>query len=121
VGRSFFPCTFTVLEKNDVDFLFGLDMLKRHQCVIDLKKAVLQIGSAGEEVPFLSEKDLPHSARGTFEGGDDDSGSSGKLPAGMSRGELARKFRILGFIRVSCQALLPLRRLPAAMSRLRHP
>lgn len=31
VGQAFFPCTFTVLENDDVDFLFGLDMLKRHQ------------------------------------------------------------------------------------------
>jgi DNA damage-inducible protein 1 len=28
----------TVLEKEqDMDFIFGLDMLKRHQCNIDLK------------------------------------------------------------------------------------
>lgn len=50
IGPTFFPCTFTVLEKNDVDFLFGLDMLKRHQCVIDLRRGVLQLGSAGVEV-----------------------------------------------------------------------
>jgi len=43
IGRSFFPCTFTVLEKNDVEFLFGLDMLKRHQCVLDLRRHVLQV------------------------------------------------------------------------------
>lgn len=47
-----------------MDFLFGLDMLKRHQCCIDLKRSVLVLGSAGKEVPFLVEKDLPARARG---------------------------------------------------------
>lgn len=54
-----------LLQKSDVDFLFGLDMLKRHQCVIDLKSGALALGSAGTIVPFLSEKDLPSSARET--------------------------------------------------------
>lgn len=50
-----------------MDFLFGLDMLKRHLCVIDLKTGggQLALGSAGATVPFLSEKDLPSSARET--------------------------------------------------------
>ena len=52
-------------QTSDVDFLFGLDMLKRHLCVIDLKSGVLALGSAGAAVPFLSEKDLPPSARET--------------------------------------------------------
>lgn len=40
-------------------------MLKRHLCVIDLREGVLALGSAGAKVPFLSEKDLPSSARET--------------------------------------------------------
>lgn len=52
-------------QTSDVDFLFGLDMLKRHLCVIDLKTGSLALGSAGAVVPFLSEKDLPSSARET--------------------------------------------------------
>ncbi|CAN0575555.1 unnamed protein product, partial [Ectocarpus sp. 12 AP-2014] len=52
-------------KTSDVDFLFGLDMLKRHLCVIDLKSSTLGLGSAGASVPFLSEKDLPSSARET--------------------------------------------------------
>lgn len=64
VGEAHLPCTFTVLENDDVDFLFGLDMLKRHQCCIDLRRNFLVLGSAGKEVPFLAEKDLPVRARG---------------------------------------------------------
>lgn len=69
-GASYFPISITVLENNDVDFLFGLDMLRRYRCNIDLAKNVLAIEGANgrEEIPFLSEGDLPENARGTFEG-----------------------------------------------------
>jgi len=43
--------------------LLGLDMLKRHQCCIDLHKNVLRIGTTGTETSFLSERDLPECAR----------------------------------------------------------
>ena len=62
LGKSYFSISLTVLENNDVsyfslasmyfvkkhccvqvDFLFGLDMLKRHRCCIDLQKNVLRI------------------------------------------------------------------------------
>ena len=43
-----------------MEFIFGLDMLKRHQCVIDLKKNVLKIGTTGDEIPFLGEGDIPN-------------------------------------------------------------
>merc|ERR1719277_659441 len=46
-----------------MDMLLGLDMLKKHQCTIDLKRNVLVIGTTGTETPFLSEADLPPCAR----------------------------------------------------------
>jgi DNA damage-inducible protein 1 len=46
-----------------MDMLLGLDMLKRHQCVIDLQKNVLIFGSANIETKFLPESELPGHAR----------------------------------------------------------
>ena len=61
LGSSFFPISLTVLQNNDVDMLFGLDMLKRHRCIIDLSANVLRIESAFglEEAQFLAEADVP--------------------------------------------------------------
>jgi DNA damage-inducible protein 1 len=77
LGRSFFPISLTVLENDDVDMLFGLDMLKRHRCVIDLSANVLRIETCSgvEEAPFLSEADLPKKGLGAFGSGDGSSGS----------------------------------------------
>eukprot|EP01041_Mallomonas_annulata_P002637 gene2637-5175_t len=60
LGNSFFPISITVLEKNDLDFIFGLDMLKRFRCIIDLSANSLRVeGNNGfEEALFISEGDL---------------------------------------------------------------
>ncbi|OCF56762.1 DNA damage-inducible protein 1 [Kwoniella mangroviensis CBS 10435] len=61
LGGLHLPCAFSVLEGRAVDLLFGLDMLKRHQCCIDLSTNTLRINNT--EVPFLPEHELPDKAR----------------------------------------------------------
>ena len=76
------PCAITVLEKEqDMDFIFGLDMLKRHQCCVDLEKNELRVGSIGKAVPFLGEHALPASAKALTgedeaRAGDDEAGAA---------------------------------------------
>ncbi|KAL7891450.1 hypothetical protein AOLI_G00009260 [Acnodon oligacanthus] len=59
IEGDFLPCSFSILEDQPMDMLLGLDMLKRHQCSIDLKKSVLLIGTTGTETRFLPEAELP--------------------------------------------------------------
>ncbi|XP_017263953.1 protein DDI1 homolog 2 isoform X2 [Kryptolebias marmoratus] len=63
IEGDFLPCSFSILEDQPMDMLLGLDMLKRHQCAIDLKKNLLVIGTTGTETRFLSEAELPDCAR----------------------------------------------------------
>ncbi|XP_007550875.1 protein DDI1 homolog 2 isoform X3 [Poecilia formosa] len=63
IEGDFLPCSFSILEDQPMDMLLGLDMLKRHQCSIDLKKNLLIIGTTGTETRFLSEAELPECAR----------------------------------------------------------
>jgi len=51
-------CSLTVLEDNKVDFLFGLDNLKRHQCCVDLVQNMLHMRNGEISVPFLSEGEI---------------------------------------------------------------
>ncbi|KAH8960644.1 hypothetical protein BDL97_05G006700 [Sphagnum fallax] len=59
IGRNYYPCSFTVLDQSDLEFIFGLDMLRKHQCTIDLKENKLWVGGGEITVPFLQENDLP--------------------------------------------------------------
>merc|ERR550519_1007003 len=63
IEKDFLTSSFSILEEQPMDMLLGLDMLKRHQCVLDLKRGVLVIGTTGTETPFLPESDLPPCAR----------------------------------------------------------
>ena len=56
------------LGDQNMDFLFGLDMLKRHRCKIDLEQSALVFGlpdGQSMEAPFLHEKDLDKNNGGT--------------------------------------------------------
>jgi DNA damage-inducible protein 1 len=58
IGGKFFNCCFHVLENAKINILFGLDMLKRHQCCIDLHKNVLTLNAGEIQIPFLSEASI---------------------------------------------------------------
>lgn len=62
VGDAELDCAFTVMEGKDVDLLFGLDMLKRHQGCIDLQKNVLRFGHS--EIAFLGDAEIPKREEG---------------------------------------------------------
>lgn len=55
------PVSITVLDQEGMDFLFGLDNLKRHQCSIDLQKNVLRFPGLKLELDFLPEHLIPKS------------------------------------------------------------
>nr|XP_012804974.1 protein DDI1 homolog 1 [Jaculus jaculus] len=63
IEGDFLQCSFSILEEQPMDILLGLDMLRRHQCSIDLKKNVLVIGTTGTQTSFLPEGELPLCAR----------------------------------------------------------
>lgn len=75
LGNYHFPVTLTIMddpppgsEAKEMPFLFGLDMLKRHTCSIDLENQVLKFRLApGKymETKFLHEKDLSEAQGGT--------------------------------------------------------
>jgi len=61
IENDFLTSSFSVLENQPMDMLLGLDMLRRHQCVIDLKESKLVIGTTGTITNFLPESELPDS------------------------------------------------------------
>ncbi|KAJ2450516.1 DNA damage-inducible protein 1 [Coemansia sp. RSA 2336] len=57
LGSQVLMCSFSVMEGAHIGLLFGLDMLKRHQMCIDLKRNVLAVGT--EDIEFLPEHQIP--------------------------------------------------------------
>lgn len=85
VGSHQVTASITILEENSMEFLFGLDMLRRYQCSIDLHKNVLRFGSIDNaELPFLADHELP--ARLRREDSDSQAGGSGGIGAGVGAG-----------------------------------
>ncbi|CDJ56967.1 DNA-damage inducible protein, putative [Eimeria maxima] len=75
LGTKFCPCSFIVLEDTKMQMLLGLDMLRRYQMIIDLKKNALIV--EGEEIPFLSEAQI---GKGLFGTGEVESAKTAEKP-----------------------------------------
>merc|ERR1711976_958447 len=48
IEKDYLTSSFSILEDQPMDMLLGLDMLKKHQCTIDLKRNLLVIGTTGK-------------------------------------------------------------------------
>ncbi|KAG5002172.1 hypothetical protein AAZX31_08G326700 [Glycine max] len=84
IGSIFYPCSFLVLDSPNMEFLFGLDMLRKHQCIIDLKENVLRVGGGEVSVPFLQEKDIPSRFLDEEKYAKEASGSGGQISSGSN-------------------------------------
>jgi DNA damage-inducible protein 1 len=63
IGNQFIDVAISVIEQNTLEFIFGLDMMRKHRAIIDLRKDVLVLGE--ENIPFLSEGEMPDRIRGS--------------------------------------------------------
>ncbi|KEG10219.1 DNA-damage inducible protein DDI1-like protein [Trypanosoma grayi] len=61
LGGLHIPISLCVLENQSMDFIIGLDQMKRHHMIIDLKENCLRVGTTA--ITFLSEAELPAFAR----------------------------------------------------------
>lgn len=73
IEGDFLQCSFSILAEQPMDMLLGLDMLRRHQCSIDLKQNVLVIGTTGTQTRFLPEGELPPCAKLVMGNGQEES------------------------------------------------
>lgn len=70
IQGTYFPCSISIMDDppagaQEMPFLFGLDMMKRHLCQIDLQQGCLYFPVVGVKAPFLHEKDLLTTQGGT--------------------------------------------------------
>lgn len=63
IAGDHLPTSFSILENQPMDMLLGLDMLRRHQCCIDLRQNRLLIGTTGHSTEFLGEAEIPVNER----------------------------------------------------------
>lgn len=77
-GAVLVPFSFSVLQNQVMDIIFGLDQLRRHQCCIDLKSNCLRFGQyEGVQISFLHEHELQEEMKALIAARipDDDDGS----------------------------------------------
>ncbi len=53
-------CKLTIIENNSIGFIFGLDNMRSHRCLIDLCKHSLNFPDAGFNITFLSDGEIKH-------------------------------------------------------------
>lgn len=88
IGTVFIPVSFIVIEEASLEFILGLDVLRRYTCDINLKKNYLGINDVN--VPFMSEAEVAnfvsHTARreSTKENQPKSSSSSHTVPAALT-------------------------------------
>ena len=58
INGKFFVLAATILENFGHDVLLGLDMMKRHGCLIDLRGHCMTLGQDNYKVPFLTDHQL---------------------------------------------------------------
>ena len=111
-GGCHIPVSITILDQEGMEFLFGLDNLKRHQCNIDLHKSTLGFPILDVELPFLSEHEIPKSAlfnQGEMQGDAKSPVPSPPKPPSSSQQQNEEKITTLmqlGFPREKCIAAL---------------
>ncbi|GJM90525.1 hypothetical protein PR202_ga06812 [Eleusine coracana subsp. coracana] len=92
IGHLFYPCSFTVLDAPNMEFLFGLDMLRKHQCMIDLKDNVLRVGGGEVSVPFLQGAPAP-AANPSSQGGDFEAKVTKLVELGFDRASVVQALK----------------------------
>jgi len=65
IENIFLPVSFSVMPDQPMDVLLGLDMLRRHQCIINLQQNCLSISTpqGTTNTYFLGEADIPNSQK----------------------------------------------------------
>ena len=61
VNNHLIECAIQVLEQDGMNMLFGLDMLKKHRCCINLLDNTLEFKSAGFAVSFVADHKIDES------------------------------------------------------------
>jgi DNA damage-inducible protein 1 len=63
IGNQFIDVSISVIEQNTLEFIFGLDMMRKHRAIIDLAQDALILND--EKIKFLSEGEMPDRIRGS--------------------------------------------------------